>query len=272
MVNQLYVLASWGPRKQPIEVCAGAIVQYLCTLASFSPLLTAWREGSRSRTAALGRPVEWRNPAVIERILLEGRNRRDDDGSVIEELGFSTGLWNGQDGELSAGISITCGAHTEAIGLPLPNSVNVKLPRVETRRAMEEYSELLRATVGCWDPEWAAVSDFASMPHPNPGDQRVPEFDWMLFISKSTLGREYSIITGIRGGRYVSIDKRISRTLPRFEPPTTAEPFGGDGWIIVTQNEPVDWENCEHRSRVARVREALGLPPPGEPNLANLIG
>src|SRR5580704_12438804 len=95
---QGYLLrVSWPPRQESIERCADRLELFFKTLADCDPALQSWYEQARSRKAALSKPAAVGDRQYLLKQLERGRNRRDTDRSVIEELGFLVGLWNGAD-------------------------------------------------------------------------------------------------------------------------------------------------------------------------------
>src|SRR5687768_756609 len=94
MIERYYLGAYWGNRKETAAECAERAVALLQWLSRCDEAFGRWFQGGRSRKEALQREVR-PDPAVLRPLLERGRNRRDDDRSVIEELGFRMGLWNG---------------------------------------------------------------------------------------------------------------------------------------------------------------------------------
>ncbi len=155
--EQLYVGAYWSARAESVEACAARAVVGFERLASVDELLGSWRlKGARRAAARL--PFDTRVESVMQ-ALAAGRNRRDDDGSVIDALGFSLGVWNG-DGADPVGLSIRCGI--SATTPALSNSVVVTLPEQSTRSAglygRPGAGQIVAALVEAWEPDWATVT------------------------------------------------------------------------------------------------------------------
>jgi hypothetical protein len=114
-------------------------------------------------------------------LLRAGENRRDVDSSPISELGFSTGLWNG-DFDRPVGLSNKCGAWSSAV----PNSFVLNLPPAlgtttglyepETARGM------LEAVVDAWEPKWATWTSH-SLREAQGAQIGVPVLGWATYLS-----------------------------------------------------------------------------------------
>lgn len=107
----MFVGAYWGKRKETRDECAKRIADVLQRLGENHPALGTWYQKARSKSAAMKNTVEL-SPGSIGRILRT--NTRDTDGSPIAELGFSIGVWNGND-ELPASFSATCGGYSDFV-------------------------------------------------------------------------------------------------------------------------------------------------------------
>lgn len=109
-----YVGAYWGSRREGLEECASRLQIGLAALAQVSPLLARWKPKGRTRMG----PVSGDEVVASQLVDVLGRgvNRRDADGSVIEELGWSWSAWNGLS-RSPAAVSVQCGATTFSVGV-----------------------------------------------------------------------------------------------------------------------------------------------------------
>lgn len=97
----------------------------------------------------------------MRQLLDQGVNRRDVGSDVIEELGFSVGLWN--RARPAVGLSVTAGAYPSFAGVL--NSVVLDFPPPEAE-AMLLYDPrpagaILEAVVESWEPDWATWTTHA---------------------------------------------------------------------------------------------------------------
>lgn len=143
-----YVGAYWGSRRESVESCAGRLSRCMAGLAEADPALARWYRTARSRTAART-PVP-ADAAGLADLLARGRNRRDDTGEAIEELGFSVGMWNRSRPEvgLRASVGKTSGVNAVVLRLPAP-AEGPQLYRGRTARAV------MGAVAETWQPRWA---------------------------------------------------------------------------------------------------------------------
>jgi hypothetical protein len=157
MAEAFYIGAYWGSRPEPVGSCADRAAAFLASLSTIDPLLASWFEkGTKGKPASASVQP---SAEVLQRLLLAGRALRDDAArSVMSDLGFLVGLWNGED--VQVGITVRCGAAppTEAVG----NSVAIQLPEAEGA-GMALYRRdaalgLMRAVVSSWEPSSATFT------------------------------------------------------------------------------------------------------------------
>lgn len=232
-MNDIYVGGYWGAREESVDACAHRLSMFLETLSGSDPVFATWYERGRSRRDASRCDVDSRNRDHLIRLLERGRNRRDDNLAVIEDLGFQIGLWNGQKGNRSAGLSVICGSH--ASNPNLGNCAVVDLPEDlgELRRS-ERMAKILATVARSWHPDWAGVisQDSGNSRDYIPG---IPFVDWMLYLSDKTCP--------VRAVPEPSFSQRVDDL----------------GAIIVVQAEPVQPGNPVHLNHVRAVERAVGI-------------
>lgn len=174
--------AYWGARPDSLEGCVYKAEHFFAELTKIDPLLSHWYERGRSRSDALTRKVNTSDAKKLEELFLKGRNRRDVDGVVIEELGFSLSLWNGADIERAeASVRLLCGSCSERV----TNNVLVDLPYLpEGSPWVEKASGLLGRVAEIWHPQWAGVMSKNAMREREFGIDR-PIVDWMVYVPRS---------------------------------------------------------------------------------------
>ncbi|HEX7657837.1 MAG TPA: Imm52 family immunity protein [Pseudonocardiaceae bacterium] len=225
-----YVGAYWGPRDERVEDCARRLAQFLAVLGEIDPLLGSWFQTAGSRSAALKMPVDPSADALRE-LLLAGQNRRDfDDRSVITELGYSVGIWNGQVGEV--GLNVTCGASISTPHMS-SNLVLIDLPDTEGE-ALRLYRRdtalaVVRATVTAWQPSWCT---------------------WAGRLLRKAQGRQPDEIV-VGWATYVADGSRVE--VDRLPAGAMTEPLNGG--LLITANGDAD---SASEATVLAIRDALG--------------
>jgi hypothetical protein len=117
----------------------------------------------------------------LEDLLRRGRNRRDTDRTVIEQLGYRFSLWNG-DFENEASVSVACGGWSEDLS-GLYNLATVEPPpRAENLENAEDAAKLLLELSTPWDPEFARCGHRSVMYELDPPTARNPEVGWITFL------------------------------------------------------------------------------------------
>jgi Immunity protein 52 len=178
-MGEFYAGAYWGVRPEGLDECTSRLTRFLGMLASAHPLLETWFENANSRKSSLERPVA-ADPDPVRKLLAKGRNKRDTDGSIIDELGYSAGLWNGQD-FAAVRIHLRCGLYTRA----LDNVVSLELPDTLEATQLSRYGtarKILTALTERWEPDWATWTSH-TLRRAQQIPVRVPVVGWMTFLS-----------------------------------------------------------------------------------------
>jgi hypothetical protein len=226
--------AYWKARKETVHACADRLVRFLKALASCDPLFAAWYKLGKSRRQAKQVEIDFKNKDCLLDLLDRGRHRKDIGKGVMEDLGFSVGMWNGGETTKMVGLSITCGLYSTVPGLG-GNCVVINLPEeLGDLREAERMASVLIGVVKCWEPDWAGVISRKSRNTRNfvPGK---PFVDWMLYGSNKLMPN------------------------PKVPEPSLVIPVDALGSLIIVQQEPVEANNPIHLQRVKAVESALGI-------------
>lgn len=233
-----YILgAYWPSREESIEECGSRLGEFFEKLANCDPVLGSWYERGRSRSEASKRHVDGSDPHYLLDLLARGQNRRDaEPREVIEELGFSVGLWNGAEDDKDAGLSIKCGLHwkSQSRNAGLSNNVILTLPSDlgELRRA-ESMARVLAVVSEAWEPAWAGVMSRSAMNARNFDSGRL-FVDWMIYVPWE---------------------------VDPLPPPTSIVQLAGRGSIVVVQPIAPAGNDPEELARIQRVDELLRKVP-----------
>lgn len=150
-----YLGAYWGPRTETVEQSADRLAELVARLVRIDPLLAGWRAKARTKREALAQPTVAANHADLVGRLLSGRNRRDDNGEVIDELGYSIYWWNGSENDRTAvNLSINTGATAAAVS----NRVLINLPDPAATPQLYETTrarELIHTLITLFEPDSA---------------------------------------------------------------------------------------------------------------------
>lgn len=176
----------WGPRPEGLEVCAERLTTLVCNLRQVDTLLGSWYEGSsgerrdkRQMAKAVKRARELESideiysglTAEVEQgtginlhrsstkaayfdLLKKGVNKRDTTGEIIEELGYSFELRNGEDSD--ADLAILRGAMGKSSRL-LPNVITLEMSAERWMQQPLKVLEIFRAMCECMGPNFGKV-------------------------------------------------------------------------------------------------------------------
>jgi hypothetical protein len=233
MSMSFFLGAYWPARCESIEQCADRLQGCFAGLSICDPVLATWYELGQSRKQALQKRADAGSRDYLIAMLNSGRNRRDIGKTVIEELGFHIGVWNGGADGKESGLGITCGQYSTAPGLG-SNCVNLDLPeRLGDLERAEHMARVLEVVAESWEPDWAGVMSGAAM-DARDFTARKPFVDWMLYLSNG-----------------------LVFPIPELLRPAKVQHVGKIGSIIVVQPEPPDPANCQHLRNIQQVEKVL---------------
>jgi hypothetical protein len=233
-MDDFYVGVYWNARKETAPACADRLVRFLSTLSVCDAVFASWYKLGKSHRQAKQVEIDFKNKDCLLDLLDRGRHRKDIGNEVMEDLGFSVGIWNGGETSKMVGLRITCGLYSTAPGLG-GNCVVIDLPEeLGDLRQSERMANTLIAVARCWEPDWGGVISRKSRSTRKfvPGK---PFVDWMLYISNKLMPN------------------------PKVPEPSLVKPVDAAGSLIIVQQEPVEADNAIHLQRVKTVEVALGL-------------
>ncbi|GFP48460.1 hypothetical protein LAUMK7_05135 [Mycobacterium kansasii] len=172
MSPSFYLGAYLGIRAASVDECAQRLTTLIEQFAHVDPLLTGWRQGAGSKRRAIEQPVVISDHTDLVTRLLAGRNRRDTNRQVIDELGYSVSWWNGNP-DASIGLSVGCGrtspyvTNSFILNLPKPGagSGHIYDPAVAAK--------LLNIVVDTWQPDHAVWTNHDLVDKQRQPDQRL---------------------------------------------------------------------------------------------------
>jgi hypothetical protein len=151
-MSNLLVAGYWGDEIRSRDYCSANLSMLVGKLCEVSPLLGNW--------CALGDSEESSTRLITDFGDEVNQNRRESDGAVIPELGYSFGAWNGNF-DASVGLSGGCGVHRVA---GLSNRCVLNFPSRNDAPALYESDvvrAVLRLIVEVWDPVWGVATTHA---------------------------------------------------------------------------------------------------------------
>jgi len=228
MAKQLELRTFWGPRRESIDECAERLSAFLPELAECDEAFSRWFELGRSRTEALKRSVELHDRERLVGLLKQGRNRRDDNHKVSEDLGFRVGVWNGGGPDKEADLSVCCGSYTEAVGLS-PNNAAIGFPKNAGRLADSEHASRVLAVVAKhWSPDRGKIlsSEYKDVG----GSKKWLDVDWILYSP---------------------------RHIASVPAPSTVSHLENGGSIIVIQPSPPEVDDLEAIERARQIEQLV---------------
>jgi hypothetical protein len=157
MTENYFIGIYWEARQESVEECAMKIEQTLTLLSKEDKGFCFWYKTTKPKRGEIVEPLELTKRS-IEVLLLEGRNYNDE-GRLVEELGYQIHLKSGLDYNKSHNLSFTCGGYSKMSKL-IPNNVNATIRASEIKNPLfdkkdiDTISELFKRI---WNPERSVV-------------------------------------------------------------------------------------------------------------------
>lgn len=219
--------AYWGARVETVDACAERLAGCLGDLADISEVFDGWFRKGGSKSAASRQSVG-QTVGEMRQLLLAGKQRRDVDGGVMDELGFSVSLWNRRSPAVA--WSLTCGA-SPAAGVGVLNHFVIDWPERAAGDASlvkdaQTARNVMLSVVRSWEPDWATWTSDA-LRDAQQAEPRQPVLGLLTYLSES-------------------------RLVPSLEMPETTVERVGSGHLITL--EPAERDVS---SRLSGLREAL---------------
>jgi hypothetical protein len=197
------------------------------TLCEGDDAFAHWYHLGRSRDEARTRKINVQDRPELLALLASGRNRRDTDNKVIENLGFHLWMWNGAEPGKEVNFNVKCGLFSEVLGLC--NCAVLKLPQQLGRLADHVTMKKLLATMASsWEPDWAGIFSNDAMRSRN--FEPKPFVDWMVYIPQK---------------------------ISSVPPPSTLTRLANGGSLIVVQPVPPILENPEDQKRIREIEQIV---------------
>jgi hypothetical protein len=161
---------------------------------------------------------------------------RNDEGRIIEDLGFhislDNGMWPGTRQREFSALRLICGGWAENV----PNSCVLNLPSAgaSMERLIQEpmLEKIMRAMILAWEPDWGVINSSSHVlltKSSSPG----PRTGWMMYLSH-------------RWG-----------ALPALPAPVRIERVEDKGTLLILTPERFTASNPDHVALASLVRETL---------------
>lgn len=174
-----YIGAYWGSRRESALQCGERLADCILRLGEIDKVLGSWFRRGASKAAAKV-PVVPDGKSLCQ-LLAKGVNRRDVDSEVVEELGFSVGLWN--RASPTVGLSGTVGAYPSFQGVLNSFVLDFPPPEADALRLYEPSvaEAIFDAIIEIWEPEWATWTA-PSLRNIQNAAPREPVIGWLTYL------------------------------------------------------------------------------------------
>jgi hypothetical protein len=128
MLEPINVLIQWPHRKESGERCAEKLSATIDILEAYSSIFASWAAMPRTLAQRQScKPIDHTDKKILLDLLLKGQSKTDaPPRAIISELGFSAQLWNLNEGDTYASITVFCGSYAKNVPY---NSVSISIRR-----------------------------------------------------------------------------------------------------------------------------------------------
>jgi len=188
MIETYYAACYWGAREESLEQCTSRLFNFMECFTklhhSFSTWLDVNAKGYKGYKAGVTRVLRINDVDEIRSLLLEDR-ATNDDGRVLEELGFSVFLTNKLNKEPGTSISVTCGCTVDGV----PSCCVIDLPYGSGTGSEVLTTDVLTSIMNClvssWNPTWGIVQSGHYRRMIEPSSKQAARIGWLTYLSKS---------------------------------------------------------------------------------------
>jgi len=236
MRETYYAGSYWLARPEPAEVCARRAERFFHLLGRCDPAWTRWCETAGSFEDARKRPFA-PEAEGFQKLFRDQEKRGDEE--------FSLHLWTGDSQEETSGVDGACGSADPSLPSSCVLRPHKQGPIGERVLTAPVMTEVLRAMVLAWEPEWGVVTSH--------------QYDDLVSEQVMTAG------TSVGWVMYFSW---LRGTVPPLPAPVRIEHVEDKGTLVLLTPERFAASNPEHVALAARVRELLdrgGLLRPLQP-------
>ncbi len=224
MNRDLRLEVSWRTRREDLDRCATRAAAYLQGLTKIDPALASWSWTDYEHDAAF---IHLPLTQAALRGRLELGRFRDDDGGLMEDLGFSIELSDRFDVDRIR-MTIHCGSFAAQV----PNSVVIDIGSWGEKASVRTLVAMLDHTVDAWDAVDGAVS----------------------------VGGLGELFPHVQGAMYMGSCMRLPvppSELPPLPAGVCIEPRGARSSLIVLTEERFDLDDPKHVALARATHTAL---------------
>ncbi|CAM4467095.1 Imm52 family immunity protein [Corallococcus exiguus] len=170
MTETYYAGVYWPGRPEPLEAYARRAEALFQRLASTDPSLATWYEQARSRESALNSRVST-DALSLQQLFTKTKYQ-------IGEGELSFAAWNGSPDDSSV-VNFSCGS-------PVPDAVDLCVWTPAARGLISEHraSQVLKAMVLAWDPQWGVVISDEHRDAVSESGDAGTFIGWMTYFSR----------------------------------------------------------------------------------------
>lgn len=206
MIDSFYLAAYWVQRKENLHIVVEKTISFLQDLTRLDEQFVNWYALGYDKKDAL------RNKIIIDKESIEAlykkRVKKNDlDNEGFSKIGYSIGMWSGDEEEYSSSLSINCGHASKYFS----NSCVITMPtegeQKERLLGLIKQKELVNLLIKSWEPDKIILSsnrlkneigtDEVGWITYNKSLKRVPKISNKVIYEKHDRGHLFYLANGV---------------------------------------------------------------------------
>lgn len=156
MVDIFYIGAYWRNRNEDLSIVVDKTVLFLQELSSLDEQFVNWYEqGYNKKEASKKVTIE---KDIVERLYKRGIKKNDLDSEGHSKIGYSIGLWTGQEEEYSSSLSINAGHASKFFSNACVITVPIAEEPKERLLKLDKQKAIINLLIKIWKPDTVVLN------------------------------------------------------------------------------------------------------------------
>lgn len=157
MIDSFYIAAYWVQRKESLDTVVRKTISFLQDLARLDEQFLTWYEQGYGKVEALSKKVII-DKESIESLYRKKIKKNDLDNEGFSKIGYSIGMWSGDDEEYSSSLSINCGHASKFFSNSCVVTMPIKGAQKDRLLTLIKQKVLVNLLIKNWEPDNVILS------------------------------------------------------------------------------------------------------------------
>lgn len=157
MIDSFYLAAYWVNRKESLDTVVKKTISFLLDIARLDEQFLNWYELGFNKNEAISKKIII-DKESIESLYRQRVKKNDLDNEGFSKIGYSIGMWSGQEEECSSNISINCGHSSNFFSNSCVITIPAEGKQKERLLGLIKQIELVKLLIKSWEPDNVILS------------------------------------------------------------------------------------------------------------------